>query len=444
VARGAKIRGEGRGLSSNRLQRLGILWMLYFVQGLPFGFQATALPVYLRAHGASLEQVGLATLLALPWMLKLLWAPLVDGFGSSRFGRRRSWIVPLQAALAAACALAALVPPARGIGVLLALVLAMNLLAATMDIAVDGLAVDLLERHELGHGNVAQVVGYKMGMLTGGGLLVWASGRIGWEGLFLSMALLVASGVGVTLIWRERGPVPPERLGPARPRARLGEILGLLRRQVTRPAALWLLVFVATYKLGETMADTMFKPFLHDAGFAVEQIGLYIGTLGMLFSIAGSIWGGWLATRLPLLTAVGVAAALRAVPVAGEWWLALVEPSRERVLLVTSLEHFFGGALTTALFAYMMSRVDRRIGATNYTLLASLEVWGKIPAGAVSGFVAGATSYAFLFGLATVLSLLYLLLLLPLRAAEGATTSDGASAPRAGRGRRPGGEDGRS
>jgi PAT family beta-lactamase induction signal transducer AmpG len=367
----------------------------------------------------------------MPWMLKLFWSPLVDRFGSHRFGRRRSWIVPLQVGLALTCAAAALTPvespvgsPANGLGLLLALVFLMNLLAATMDIAVDGLAVDVLERRELGHGNTAQVVGYKMGMLTGGGLLVWASGTIGWRGLFLVMAGLVSVAVVVTLIWREMHPDEIDRAAGRVPREgstqlpRLGEILRLLRRQMSSPSALWLLLFVATYKLGETMADTMFKPFLNDAGFSVEQIGLYIGTLGMVLSIAGSFAGGWLATRLPPLTAVGIAAALRAIPVAGEWWLSLVEPTHQRVLMVTSLEHLFGGALTTALFAYMMSRVDRRIGATHYTLLASIEVWGKLPASAVSGVITGATSYAFLFGLATVLSLLYLLLLIPLRAAE--------------------------
>ena len=48
------------------LGKLGILWTLYFVQGLPFGFQATALPVYLRDAGMSLTGIGLATALALP------------------------------------------------------------------------------------------------------------------------------------------------------------------------------------------------------------------------------------------------------------------------------------------------------------------------------------------------------------------------------------------
>lgn len=397
--------------------KLGILWSLYFVQGLPFGFQATALPVYLRSEGMSLEGVGLATALALPWSLKILWAPLIDRFGGGRLGRRRSWILPLQLLLAATCVAAALVPPHEGLEPILVLVLTMNLLAATLDIAVDGLAVDVLERAELGPGNVAQVVGYKVGMLTGGGLLVWASGTIGWEGLFLAMAGLVGACLLVSLSWREPDPARRGPLGPPASRPRLGEILGALRRGLTGAGAGWLLLFIATYKLGESMADTMFKPFLVDAGYGGQQIGLWVGTWGMLFSIAGSIGGGWLARRRPALEAVGITAALRAIPVAGEWWLSLVTPTPERVLAVTCVEHLFGGALTTAMFAFMMSRVDRRIGATHYTLLAALEVWGKLPAAWASGFVAARTSYPFLFGLATLLSIAFLVLLLPMSAA---------------------------
>ena len=394
-------------------RKLGILWALYFVQGLPFGFQATALPVMLRNEGLSLTGIGLATALSIPWMLKIFWAPLVDRFGSQKFGRRRSWILPLQIILSGLCVCAAMVAPGENLTPLLGLVLLMNLCAATLDIAVDGLAVDLLDIPELGKGNIAQVVGFKIGMLTGGGLLVWASGRIGWEGLFLSMALLIALTTLITMAYKEGYPTgsldttsPPTHPG-------LRELIGLLRRSLDTRGALWLLLFIGTYKLGENMADTMFKPFLVDAGFAREQIGLWVGTWGMLFSIAGSFFGGFLASRITFFRAVAITAALRVLPVAGEWWLALVTPTAERVVFVTCAEHFFGGALTTALFAYMMSKVDRRIGATHYTLLAAVEVWGKVPAAWVSGFITDATSYVFIFGLATVLSAAFLLLLIP-------------------------------
>ncbi len=395
-------------------RKLGILWVLYFVQGLPFGFQATALPVYLRAAGLSLTGIGLASALALPWSLKVFFAPLVDRYASSRHGRRRAWILPLQLGLLACCAAAAAVPPERRLTPILLLVFGMNLFAATMDIAVDGLAVDVLDEAELGHGNVAQVVGYKAGMLTGGGLLVWASGRIGWEGLFLAMTALVAVCFLVTLAWREHELPRAAAAAVAVIHTRVRDILALLRRGVTSGGGLWLLLFIGTYKLGETMADVMFKPFLVDAGFGREQIGLWVGTWGMLFSIAGSVAGGVLAGRIPLLRAVAITAALRLLPVAAEWWLSLVRPTAGRVVAVTCAEHFFAGALTTAMFAYMMSRVDRRIGATHYTLLATVEVWGKLPAATISGLVADHTSYVFVFALATALSAAFLGLLVPL------------------------------
>lgn len=395
-------------------RKLAILWALYFVQGLPFGFQATALPIYLRAAGMSLTGVGFATALSLPWALKLFWGPFVDRYGSEKFGRRKSWILPLQVSLMVSCGLAAFVPPSVHLGIVLTLVFLMNLFAATMDVAVDGLAVDLLDVPELGHGNIAQVVGYKIGMLTGGGLLVWASGWIGWQGLFLAMAGLIGVTVIVTLTYRERHHRDPH--SPASPleHPKIREVIALLRRSISMRGAIWLLVFIGTYKMGETMADTMFKPFLYDAGFAREQIGLWVGTWGMLFSICGSIVGGVLASRISLLRAVAITAACRAIPIAGEWWLTLSPPSRGAVITVTCVEHFFAGALTTAMFAYMMSRVDKRIGATHYTVLAAVEVSGKLPAAWVSGWITDATSYTFLFGLAVVISVAYLGLLVPL------------------------------
>src|SRR5512147_2618142 len=80
------------------------LGAFYFNQGLPYGFLVLTLPVLLRQQGASATQIGALTFLAVPWSLKVLWAPWIDRHGSDRFGRRRSWIVPLQLLLTLALA----------------------------------------------------------------------------------------------------------------------------------------------------------------------------------------------------------------------------------------------------------------------------------------------------------------------------------------------------
>src|SRR4051812_26558558 len=169
------------GSNMTRAYRYALLLSLYLVQGLPYGFQVTVLPLYLRAHGTSRTAIGFLGALALPWMFKALWAPLVDRFGWARLGRRKSWIVPLQLLLAAVAMAGAEAADRDELVPLLAVVLVMNLCAATQDIAVDGLAVDILERRELGFGNIMQVAGYKVGMLVSGGVLLALSDRIHWS-----------------------------------------------------------------------------------------------------------------------------------------------------------------------------------------------------------------------------------------------------------------------
>ena len=400
-------------------RKVALLSALYFAQGLPFGFQANALPQVLRQAGVSLTNIGFAGALALPWALKALWSPWVDRHGSRSFGMRKSWIVPMQALLIVTCGAAAFVPASQSPGLLLALIFLMNLFAATQDIAVDGMAVDLLEPHELGAGNAAQVVGYKMGMLTGGGLLVYLSTWVGWSGLFGLMAALASVGLLIVVNHREAVPSHRESSSPT-----LKEIVSRMKQAFSTKRAYWALGLITTYKLGESMADRMFGPFLLDKGFRFEDVGLWLGTYGMVASLSGSFLAGqWVARSSPLST-VAWAGAFRVLPLAAQWAMVsgMFEPTAAAVQWLTCAEHFFGGMLTTTIFAFMMSQVDRRIGATHFTVLASLEVIGRSPGIVLSGWFADHFGYASVFGAAATASALFLLWLVPLKAARTSAT----------------------
>lgn len=398
---------------SRPARSIALLGALYFVQGLPFGFQANALGAYLRQAGLSLTGIGFLGLLALPWLLKVLWAPVVDRYGSPRFGRRKSWIVPLQAGLALTCVAASFVDAKEQLYLLLALVLLMNFLAATQDVAVDGLAVQLLGARELGVGNAAQVVGYKVGMLTGGGLLVWLSGEVGWRGLFWGMAALCLAVMTAVLFFEE---APSE--GPAATHAPpdFRELSHRLLAAAKSPGTAWLLAFIATYKVGESLADRMYTPFLIDRGNTPAQVGLWLGTWGMLASLLGSAAGGVLASRRGLLESVVLTASVRAFPLAAQWaqTAGLIPVNGATVIAINCAEHFLGGALTTCMFALMMSRVDRRIGGTHFTLFAVVEVAGKFTA-VISGALADAWGYAAVFAIAVAATVAFPALAVPLK-----------------------------
>lgn len=391
------------------INKLVTLLLLYFVQGLPFGFQATALPLMLRARGVSLQALGFVGLLAAPWLVKALWAPWVDRWGSRSFGRRKSWIVPMQAALClSACAAAQVERPS----LLFGLVFLMNLCAATQDIAVDGLAVSWLTPRELGIGNAVQVVGYKLGMLTGGGILIWASDKLGFSGVFYTMAILMLLVMLVALRLHE----PPDERATVAQTFRVREVFLQLSAAVRERTALPLLAVIVSYKMGETLADAMWKPMLFDRGYSVGQIGLWTGTYGMLASLAGSFGAGlWIKAR-PLPAALLSIALLRAAGVAAEWWISLqAGPTPEQIIAVTCIEHVLGGAITTVMFTLMMRHTRPEIGGTHYTLLASIEVWGKLPFGALSGVLAQRAGYPVVFGVGTALCVGFAVLVMGVR-----------------------------
>ena len=230
--------------------RMGLLGSLYLAQGLPFGFFTQALPVLLREQGASLPAIGLSNLLAVPWMLKFLWAPVVDRRGHGRWGRRRGFLLPVQAVSVLVLVGLSTIDPTRT-ALLFAAVFACNLLAATQDIATDALAVDLLPEGERGLGNGVQVAAYRVGMIVGGGALLVFLDDLGWRLAFLLMAGLLALTTLPLLLWTEprRDASPSERLD-------WGALVVWWTRSDT--AAWMLLLFV--FKLGDALASGMIRP----------------------------------------------------------------------------------------------------------------------------------------------------------------------------------------
>jgi hypothetical protein len=159
------------------------------------------------------------------------------------------------------------------------------------------------------------------------------------------------------------------------------------------------------------MIDVMYKPFLIDSGIAASDIGLWVGTYGMAASICGSFAGGFLASKSTVYRSLLAAGILRLFPLIYVTALTFITPLPFHVITATLLEHFFGGLLTTALFAFMMFNVDRSIGATQYTLLAAVEVIGKMPGALLSGVFTGMAGYSVCFMTGTAISLAVIFIL---------------------------------
>lgn len=364
-----------------RFLRLGIF---YFAQGLPFGLQVMALPVILADRGVSYTGISLSLFLALPYSLKLFVAPLVDRFELPGFGRRRSWIFPLSLASALIALFGAFGANDETLTPLLLTIFFLNLAAALSDIAVDALAVSTLCPTELGYGNAIQVGAYKVGMLTTGGLLLMVHSRIGDAGIFLAIATM--NFIAAIFAWFMR----PDASGEAQGGVALKEMKRLLLELHRSPFTRAALAIALTYKLGEAILDTLFRPFLRNAGYPIEVIGELVGVYGTIAGIAGTLLGGVIYARMVLVRALLFVAIARALALLGELIFVIEEGSFEALAAVSIAEHLASGMITTVVFAMMMRASVAIIGGTSFTLLATAEVMGKGISGLLAGIVADA------------------------------------------------------
>ena len=375
------------------LGKLGLLGALYFSQGLPFGFFTQGLPVLLRQRGHGLVEIGLSSLLALPWALKWLWAPLVDRVHWGRFGRRKTWIVSLQLLTVGVLMSLALAGDHAPMRLWMWAILALNLLAATQDIATDGLAVEMLASNERGIANGVQVAGYRLGMVAGGGaLLIWYE-RLGSVGTFAVMALLTALATLPMLSLREE---PLARVDPSAPR---------LAHWLRRPGSKQILVVLIAYKMGDAFATSMLRPFLTDRGLSLGDIGWLLGTVGFVAGLLGALTGGLLVNRFGRKRSLVVFGLLQAATVAGYAYLAFAHLGDTALYALCGAEHFASGMATAALFTCMMDWCSDHSAGTDYTVQASAVVIATGAAGALAGVSAHALGYLGHFCLATVLAL---------------------------------------
>lgn len=380
--------------------RRKLVWiaLLYFAEGLPFGIIKEVVPVYFKVSGLSLTSIGLASLLGLPWTLKVLWSPLVD-----RFGERRAWITTCLAALALCTAAVPWFDPAAlGLG-LWAVLLGITMASATQDIAIDAYTITLVDPGEEGDANGVRVSAARVALIASGGGLVLLAPWIGWRAVFTAGGAMLAVLAAVS--WRA-----PRLVVPLESR-RHG--LAAMRRWLLRPRVWAVFLFVFGYKLCDAAMGPMVKPFWIDRGLGVAEIGLVSTTVGVFATIAGALVGGRLTSRWGILRALLLLGLVQALSNLGyaavAWWdppfpqtdvrtlgdllPALAQPGRAFIYAASVTESFTGGLGTAAFLAFLMHICEKEHAAVQYALLSAIFGLSRDLTGAASGWATTQIGY---------------------------------------------------
>jgi len=380
-----KLLGVSEGSPESR-KKLGVVALLYFIQGAPAAILWEVLPVYFRINGVSLRAIGGLRLLELPYSLKVFWSPLVH-----RYGDRRVWVLACMLGIAAVLFALPFVNVAGVGAIVLLLILALTTLSATQDVAIDSYSVGLIRREEEGAANGVRASAYRVALVCAGGGLVFLAAVLPWNSLFvLAGAIFVILGFTALAI---------PRLGLT-DEAREHWLKGFIGW-----AGTWrvipLILFVLTYKLGEFAIGPMVKPFWVDYGKTIWpatddlmfQIGLFPTTFGIVLSVVGALIGGAFISRYGIFHGVWFLGLLQAVSNLGYSLVEWFNLGRVGLYGASMFESFSGGLGTAAFLAFLMNVCQKEHATVQYAFLSSIfSLTGRL-IGGISGL--GAEKYGF-------------------------------------------------
>ncbi len=390
-----------------------------FGSGLPFLLLGVTLGYWFREQGMSLGNIGLVSWISLLYVLKFLWAPLLDRWAPpilARLGRRRGWLLLAQVGVAVGLVAMALIGPGGNLVLFLVALTLTTFSGATQDCVVDAYRIEIAPKEDQGALITTYSLGYRIGLVLAGAGALYSADLVDWPATYLILAALMLLPALMTL-YAQEPPVPADvrpdaaAVSPAHAgehgavavmRAALIEyfrpIVEFFRRNGVE-LALTLLLFVGLYKLPDQIIGVMAGPFYLDLGFTKSQIATVSKVYGVWLGFAGALLGGIGVTilgvrRSLLIAALGVAlsnlAFLLMAAYPGQNW---------SFIAAISADNFCQGFAGSVLVAFMSGLADIRFSATQYALLASLSnMPGKL-LGGVSGFFVEAFGYQAFFAL---------------------------------------------
>ena len=373
------------------------LWVpsLYFAQAIPYVVVMNLTVIMYKDMGISNSDIAFYTsLLYLPWVVKPLWSPIVDMFGT-----KRRWTVLLQIVVGASLiAVGTVLHTPAFFAVSLAVMWIMAFSSATHDISADGFYMLGLRQQQQAAFVGVRSTFYRLATLVGQGPLVVLAGylavslgdvRQAWAIVFYVLAGIFFAAFA----WHQFVlPVPPEDKAVPSTNNPLRDFFGTFAA-FFRKRDIWMIVaFILTFRLGEAQLLKLVAPFLKDPvsqgglGLTTAEFGIAYGTVGIIALTLGGLAGGWLISRLGLKRCLWLMVFAIHLPDLVFVYLSQTQPTGLGVISAfLALEQFGYGFGFTAMMMYMIMVADGPNKTAHYAICTGLMALGMMVPGMWSG-----------------------------------------------------------
>ncbi len=379
------------------------LLTLYLAQSIPMSFFSTVVPVIMRMENYSLESIGYLQLIKLPWIVKFLWAPLVDKTSQNTKQYRR-WILSSEIFYAIVIFSIGFLNLETNFTMIIVLMVIAFTASATHDIATDAFAILILKEKERSMGNSMQSAGNFTGTLVGSGVLLVIYHYWGWQYLLFSLAAFVL----IVLI--------PVSLYPAREK----KILDKSRKNISPLEFVWFfkqkriaghLVLLFLFYSGLIGILTMVKPYLVDLGYDVKQIGFISGIFGTACGALMTVPAGIFIRKVGLQKAVWVFPTVNLA--AALFFVALTYTGHPLYLIYIGVGLLWSAYAMSSVFIYTLAMKVVRNGreGTDFTLQIVITHLSSLIIAVMSGKIADAITYRGLFFIEVGIGLLIFILI---------------------------------
>jgi PAT family beta-lactamase induction signal transducer AmpG len=378
----------------------------------------------LRSEGVSLTEIGLFSLIGIPYVWKFVWAPLMDRYSLPVLGRRRSWMLLTQVLLLFSIAGFGFVDPIMNIWSVAYLAAAVAFFSASQDIVLDAYRRELLPEHELGLGNSIHVQAYRLSGLVPGSLAFILADHISWQSVFLIVAAFMLIGIFLSLTIKELNNTlqAPKTLRQA--------VVLPFRDFINRKgikSALQILAFLFLYKLGDSMATALQTPFFIDLGFTKTEIGVVAKTASLIAMTIGLAVGGIVMIKLSINRALWLFGFVQIVSILGFAALAEIGHNTYALAFAMGFEYLGVGLGTAAFTAFIARATNPAFAATQFALFTALTALPRTFANATTGVIVeqiGWTNFYFMCTALAVPGMLMLLKVAPWREPTKQTTQE--------------------
>jgi PAT family beta-lactamase induction signal transducer AmpG len=362
--------------------KMPVIMVLGAASGFPNQITESTLQAWLKDFHVSNTTIGVFSYVALPYLLKFLWAPLLDRYPLPLLDRRRGWMLVFQLAIAAAIAVLAFQDPAQSLALVAACATAIVFFSASQDVVIDAWRTDVAQPAERGLAAAANNLGYRTAAWLAFAFSLVLADAFGWR----SALLAVAGAMALFALATWFAPSPACRTPP--PATLAESIRQPLRELLGSPGALGFIALIMLFKIGDAFALKLFTPFLMDVGFTKTEIGLIAKAVLTTAAIVGAVLGGVWMVQLGLLRSMLIFGVMQAITNLLYWLLALTGKSYALMIAAAFLDNLAGAMGNIAVVALIMALCDARYSAFQYALLSVIALLPRYALGYPAGWVA--------------------------------------------------------